>query len=51
MPADVLKNFQNMSFEIYDLFPAHFLSASGAVWQAIFKETKSKLELLADIDM
>ena len=27
--ADVLENFMNMCFEIYELYPAKFLSASG----------------------
>ena len=27
--ADVFKNFRNMSLEMYDFDPAHFLSAPG----------------------
>ena len=27
--ADVFENFRNMCFEIYELYPAKFLSASG----------------------
>ena len=32
--ADVFVNFRNMCFEIYELDPAHFLSAPGLAWQA-----------------
>ena len=27
--ADVLENFRNMCFKIYELYPAKFISASG----------------------
>ena len=37
--------------EIYELDPAHFLSAPGQAWQACFKKTRLKLELLTDNDM
>ena len=36
---------------IYELDPAHFLSAPGLAWQARLKKTKVDLELLTDIDM
>ena len=49
--ADVLENFRNKSTEIYELDPAHFLSASGLAWQACLKKSKVELELLTDIDM
>ena len=49
--ADVFENFRNKCIEIYELDPAHFLSAPGLAWQACFKKTKVKLELLTDIDM
>ena len=49
--ADVFKNFRKMCLEIYDLDPAKFLSAPGLAWQAAFKKTEVKLELLTDIDM
>ena len=49
--ADVFGNFRNKSIEIYELNPAHFLSAPGLAWQACFKKTNVKLELLTDIDM
>ena len=49
--ADVFENFRNKCIEIYELEPAHFLSAPGLAWQACLKETRVKLELLTDIDM
>ena len=41
--ADVFENFRNKCIEIYELDPAHFLSAPGLVWQAGFKKTEVKL--------
>ena len=49
--ADVFENFRNMCIKVYELFPAHFLSAPGLAWKACLKKTKVKLELLTDIDM
>ena len=40
-----------MCLKIYHLDPVKFLSAPGLVWQAAFKKTEIKLELLTDIDM
>ena len=40
-----------MCLEIYELDPAKFLSAPGLAWQAAFKKTKVKLDLLSDINM
>ena len=37
--------------EIYELDPAHFLSAPGLEWQPCFKKIVIKLELLTDVDM
>ena len=49
--ADVFENFRNKCIEIYELDPAHFLSAPGLAWQACLKKTGVELELLTDIDM
>ena len=49
--ADVLENFRDKCIEIYELDPAHFLSASGLSWQAFLKISGVKLELLTDNDM
>ena len=37
--------------EIYELYPAHFLSAPGLRLQACLKKTRVKIKLLTDIDM
>ena len=49
--ADVFENFGDKCIEIYELDPAHFLSAPGLAWQACLKKTKVELELLTDNDM
>ena len=51
MLADVFENFRNKCIEMYELDPAHFLSAPGLGWKACSKETGVKLELLTDMDM
>ena len=45
------KNIRSMYFEIYELYPAHFLSVPGLTWQAALKKTKLKLDLLININM
>ena len=42
--ANVFENVKKKCIEIYELDPAHFLSAPGLVWQACLKKTKVKLE-------
>ena len=49
--ADVFEDFRNMCIKVYELDPAHFLSAPGLAWQACLKKTEVKLELLTDVDM
>ena len=49
--ADVLENSRNKCIEIYELDPAHFLSAPGLALQACLKKTEVKLELLSNVDM
>ena len=46
--ADAFKNFRNKCIEIYELEPAHFLSAPGL---ACLKKTEIRLELLTDTDV
>ena len=41
--ADVFENFRNKCIEIYELDPAHFLSAPGLAWQACLKKTEVEL--------
>ena len=43
--ADVFGNFRNKFIEIYELDPAHFLSAPELAWQACLKKTEIKLGL------
>ena len=49
--ADVFETFRDKCLEIYELDPAHFLSAPGLAWQACLKKTQVKLKLLTDNDM
>ena len=49
--ADVFANIRNMCIEVYELDPAHFLSAPGLAWQARLKKKEVKLELITDVDM
>ena len=38
--ADIFENFRNMCIRIYELDPAHFLSAPGLAWQACLKKKR-----------
>ena len=49
--VEVFENFRNMCIKVYELDPAHFLSAAGLAWQACLKKTDVRLELLTDVDM
>ena len=49
--ADGFENVRNKCIEMYELDPAHFLSAPGLAWQACLKKTEVNLELLIDINM
>ena len=49
--ADVFENFRDKRIKIYELDPAHFLSAPGLAWQACLKKTRVNLEILTKIDM
>ena len=49
--ADVFENFRNKCVKIYELYPAHFLSAPALAWQACLKNTEVRLELLTDTDI
>ena len=39
-----------MCIKVYELDPAHFLSAPGLAWQACLKKTGAELEFLTDHD-
>ena len=47
--ADVFENFQNMCFKVYEVDPVPLLSTPRLAWQAAFKKTKVKLDLLTGI--
>ena len=49
--SDVYENFRDLCSDIYQLDPAHFVSAPKLAWQACLKMTKVKIELLVDEDM
>ena len=49
--ADVFENIRNKCIEIYELDPAHFLSAPTLACQACLKKATIALELLTDIDI
>ena len=42
--SDVFENFRDKCIEIYEVDPAHFLSAPGLAWEACFKMTEIRLE-------
>ena len=42
--ADVFKSFRDKCIEIYELDPAHFLSAPGLA--SVFKKDPSKIEII-----
>ena len=47
----MFENFRDKCIEIYGLDPVYFVSGPGLAWQACFKKTEVKLELLTDYDM
>ena len=49
--ADVLTNFRKVCFDIYELDPAHFLSAPGLAWQVCLKKSNVELEMISDVDV
>ena len=49
--ADVFENFRNMCIKVYELDPAHFLTALGLAWKTRLKKTDVKLELLTNFNM
>ena len=44
--ADVFENFRKKYIEIYELDPAHFLSAPGLALQASLKTNRSKIRII-----
>ena len=47
LPADKFENFRNKCIKIYELSPAHFLSAPGLAWMAsLFKKDRNKITII-----
>ena len=44
--TDVFRNFRNKCIEIFELNPAHFLSAPGLSWQTCLKKDRSKIRII-----
>ena len=49
--ADVFENFRKACLQYYKLDPCHYFSSPGLSWDAMFKMTDIKLELMTDLDM
>ena len=49
--TDVFENFRKACLQYYELDPAHYFSTPGLSWDAMLKRTKTKLELISDVDM
>ena len=49
--ADVFEKFIKTCIDYYRLDPCHYFSFPGLSWDAMFKMTKIKLDLISDIDM
>ena len=49
--ADVFENFRKTCLKYYKLDPCHYFTSPGLSWDAMFKMTNIKLELMTDIDM
>ena len=48
--ADVFENFRKTCLQYYKLDPCHYFTSSGLSWDAMFKMTNIKLELMTDVD-
>ena len=44
--CDVYENFGNMCIKVYELDPAHFLSAPGLSWQACLKKNRGEIRIV-----
>ena len=49
--ADVLKNIRKTCIQYYKLDPCHYFTSPGLSWDAMFKMTDIKLELIIDVEM
>ena len=44
--VDIFENFRDKCIEIFELDPAHLLSAPGLAWQACLKKGKSRIKIV-----
>jgi hypothetical protein len=49
--ADCIQEFRRVSYETYGLDALWYYSAPGLFWDALFKVTKQRLELMTDLNM
>ena len=49
--TDVFEIFRKACQQYYELDPAHYFTTPGLSWDAMLKMTKTKLELMSDVDM
>ena len=49
--ADVFGRFRKNSLKNYGLCPSHYFSASGLIWNGMFKMTEMELEIIPDSDI
>ena len=49
--ADVFENVRDMCLEYYQLDPAHYYTLPNFAWDAMFKKTNVRMDMLCDLDM
>ena len=49
--SNVSETFRNMFIKVYELDPAHFLSAPELAWQPCLKKTEVELKLITNVDI
>ncbi len=49
--ADVFEQFRDVTMDNFGLDPCHYYTAPGMSWEAMFKMTNAKVELITDQDM
>ena len=49
--ADVFENFRKTCMQYYELDKCHYFTSPGLSWDAMFKMTDIKLELIIEIEI
>ena len=49
--ADVFESFRKTCLQYYKLDPCHYFTSPGLSWDAMWKMTNIKLELMTNVDM